>query len=261
MEILCVDEVPELISLAWRAADAGRNREANLSFQRAIRIDQTIHARIEYAEFLANFVSMESAIDQLEICLNRSQEDQCADGCVFICNRLAVLYRDLGNAPLAESYQQLAISIEMRMGDSPIRRTTTLGFAHDLIQKGEFEPARFLLVSLSQGDDSIANQARISLASLSLRENDPTTVHILLDQVSQWLIGHAEIPQLVQTLKLRSQAYVAEENFEAAEESLAEAIRLVENNARCLHFLPQLKSDRIDLARKKSILCQLPHWN
>ncbi len=267
MGSLCVDadEISESIAHAWRYADIKRNRDAEACFHNAIRMDSSICSRVEYAEFLADCVSTDRAIEQLEISLNDARTNYCDDDRVTIFNRLAALYRELGNLTQARRYQQFAISADMNTvsaNDSyPLCCPSTLGFALDLVQDKELTSAKSLLTSLSNGHDLIANQARISLASVYLQEKEPTAAHLLLDEATQWLTGSVEITQLIHTLELRSQAYAEQEEFVAAEESLNEAITLAENNARCSRFLPKLKTSRSKLTLKMSVLCQNAEWN
>ncbi len=267
MGFICVntDDVSGFISHAWRCADAHQNQFAEAYFQDAIRIDLTVHSRIEYAEFLADCVSTVRAIEELENSLNEVRNDDYQNDFILIYNRIAALYRELGNTPQSFRYQQYAISAEMKRFDSTsfpqLHRSSTLGFAHDLIQNREFTSAKFLLTSLSIDDDVVGNKARISLADLYIQEEEFTAAELMLEKATAWIQENDEIPQLIRSLELKSQIHIERKAFARARHSLNEAIRLAMNNARCSRLLPQLKSARRRLSLQMSVLCQKAEWN
>jgi hypothetical protein len=114
-------------------------------FLAAMALDPGLKCRWEYARFLGEIGEDAAAIEQLTALWNEAKRRNDASWIIAACESLAVIYRNRGQAAIAWSYQQQAISARVRWQSSiaavDVPTSEFLGVANAAILQGDLDHA------------------------------------------------------------------------------------------------------------------------
>lgn len=254
----------EALSLAWDFAHSGQCIQAEKCFQIAMDLDETTKAQVEFADFLADFVSVPRAIQQLEIALRSVSLKNDLYVKVRICNRLAERCRQINQLALAQRYQQTAIAVDLATSktlEDSLLPETLLGQARNFLLSNEASAAMALLTSLTQCETEIASQARLSLAEAYLQANDYFAARFVVQEVITQLQKEQDSLQLLLAFELQSKVLLQLNEPRNALEATMSAIEISLRSPRCAQAFSRLQIQRRKILLEMSVACQTPQWN
>jgi tetratricopeptide (TPR) repeat protein len=166
----------KFLRLATQAESNHEFRQARSYFLTAIQHDPTPRSAIEFGRFLADNQLLEDAVTVLQDAWQLAKRRACGPSQATCCRQLAMVYRELGNQPLARRFLQRAAEAEMRtwrVQDAVLSCDQLLCESTFAADDGELRRATALCeAALTVAENSERGTALRQSAVLALRSGD-----------------------------------------------------------------------------------------